>query len=404
MVKQRDVMNIIYILSGTSVTGGATKSFISMLEQVQKRGHDVCVICPSQNGIYNVLKGKKIMVYAIKYRFASLPIARNIIDILKWIPRLIYTLVCNQLAYKKLLKFAKDWVPDIIHENTSVTDIGYKVASDLKIPCVMHIREYGDKDFGLHLYSINKRIKSSNVYTIPITKDIGQYRGVYGRERCCQIYNGIIEEIDIRYNPEKSRFFLYAGRIERAKGIEDLLDAYLEYCNTNTNPIPLKIAGAAYDKQYLERLKGRVENTSMVGYVEWLGERNDIKDLYHSAVLTIIPSYFEGLGRVMPEAMANGCLCAGRNTGGTKEQFDTGFEITGKEIGLRFKGKRDLCNIFNEITVNYDNGNAFFGEGIYKEIIMKSQEAVVHNFTIESFGIKLMDFYGKILYQFRVDS
>lgn len=390
-------MKILYVLSGTSVTGGATKSFISMLDQVRKRGHDVCVICPSKNGVYDVLKGKKIMVYAIKYRFASLPVVRNIIDIFKWIPRLIYTLVCNQLGYRKLLQLAKDWVPDIIHENTSVTDIGYKVASDLDIPCVMHIREYGDKDFGLHLYSINKRIKSSNVYTIPITKDIGQYRGVYGRERCCQIYNGIIEENDIRYNPKKSRFFLYAGRIEKAKGIEDLLDAYLEYCNTNANPIPLKIAGAAYDKQYLEQLKGRVENTSMVRYVEWLGERDDIKDWYHSAVLTLIPSYFEGLGRVMPEAMANGCLCAGRNTGGTKEQFDAGFDITGSEIGLRFFTTKELCDIMKRITLDYEDKRIFEQPGGYGKIIMKSQYAIRKNFTVEAFGIKIIDYYVKVL-------
>ena len=40
--------------------------------------------------------------------------------------------------------------------------------------------------------------------------------------------------------------------------------------------------------------------------------------------------------------MYNHCLVIGRNTAGTKEQFDNGLDQTGEEIGLRFDSDLEL--------------------------------------------------------------
>ena len=42
------------------------------------------------------------------------------------------------------------------------------------------------------------------------------------------------------------------------------------------------------------------------------------------ALALFVPSSFEGFGFITVEAMFCGCLVIGRNTGGTKEQFDNG--------------------------------------------------------------------------------
>ena len=59
----------------------------------------------------------------------------------------------------------------------------------------------------------------------------------------------------------------------------------------------------------------------------------------------IIPSHNEGFGRCMPEAMFNGCLCIGHDTGGTKEQMDNGTEATGEDIALRYQTEDQLTDI-----------------------------------------------------------
>lgn len=56
----------------------------------------------------------------------------------------------------------------------------------------------------------------------------------------------------------------------------------------------------------------------------------------------IISSQSEGFGRVMAEAMYNGCLVDGKNAAGIKEQFDNGLQFCDQEIGIRYSDYGDL--------------------------------------------------------------
>ena len=58
----------------------------------------------------------------------------------------------------------------------------------------------------------------------------------------------------------------------------------------------------------------------------------------------IVPSKCEGFGLVTVEGMLNGSLVVGKDTGGTKEQFDNGKSFCGKEIGLRYNTEKDYEN------------------------------------------------------------
>ena len=40
--------------------------------------------------------------------------------------------------------------------------------------------------------------------------------------------------------------------------------------------------------------------------------------------------------------MLNGCLVIGKNTAGTKEQFDNGLSLSGEEIGIRYNDITEL--------------------------------------------------------------
>lgn len=65
---------------------------------------------------------------------------------------------------------------------------------------------------------------------------------------------------------------------------------------------------------------------NIASQVVFLGMRKDIYSLMKDAMALIVPSYWEGFGFITTEAMFNGCLVIGRNTSGTKEQFDNGLD------------------------------------------------------------------------------
>ena len=51
--------------------------------------------------------------------------------------------------------------------------------------------------------------------------------------------------------------------------------------------------------------------------------------------------------------MLSGCITIGRNTAGTKEQYDNGLQLTGEEIGFRFNNIDELVHCLrNSYTTN----------------------------------------------------
>ena len=121
-----------------------------------------------------------------------------------------------------------------------------------------------------------------------------------------------------------------------------------------------------------------------------MGPRKDIISLMQKAKAIIIPSLNEGFGRCMPEAMFNGCLAIGRDTGGTKEQMDNGLEYTGKDIALRFKTMEQLVSHFMDISKQPLD---FFHDMIQSAFI-----TVNHFYSSESNTNKILSLYGRILF------
>lgn len=383
-------MKIVYVLSGTEINGGATKSFLNLLNGAIKDGCECLVICPRNNGIYTLLKDKGVETYYLPYRFNISKMNKNgifkIIEWFKWKRRQFV----NIRTSIQLYSICKSFNPDIIHSNTSVTNIGCLVAKKMGIPHITHFREYGDIDFGMIIHNLKDQINYKQNYNISITQSIAEYRQL-PPDRSKVIYNGICSEDEIRFNENKDSYILYAGRIQKTKGIEDLISAYIIYCKAVKNPLCLKIAGSYASGEGMSIKRESQEIISDAGItdrVEWIGEVDMVKDLMMKATATIVPSLNEGFGRVMPEAMANGSLVIGRDTGGTKEQFDNGIKICGNEIGMRFNNILELASILEEITKK--------GVMKYYDMIRNSQEVVRQLYTTEKYVMNIMDYYNYI--------
>ena len=146
------------------------------------------------------------------------------------------------------------------------------------------------------------------------------------------------------------------------------------------------IVGAFQDVNYYNECCKLVEVNAAQSFVKFLGRRNDVYELMAQSEMLIVPSIFEGFGFITAEGMANGCVVLGRNTAGTKEQFDVGLKMTGREIGFRFTTEADLVQCMEKVSKTDCSG-----------MLKAAKKVVLSNYTQGIHAQKVMDYYKKIL-------
>jgi len=116
--------------------------------------------------------------------------------------------------------------------------------------------------------------------------------------------------------PENAHLALYVGRLDRQKGLSDLLDA-AERVIDDRPGWHLALAGDGPTRDWLvaqindrRRLQGRVH---------WLGSRDDVPALLKSADVLIHPSLWEGMPNAVLEAMAASRPVIGTAVEGTED-------------------------------------------------------------------------------------
>jgi len=116
-----------------------------------------------------------------------------------------------------------------------------------------------------------------------------------GKRKC-----NITRNLDLR------NYWLFVGSLEPRKNVEVLLDAYELYFKKSSAPKPLKLAGGAGWKS--ERTKSRLEDMAKSMSIEHLGYVSDqeLEQLYAESFGFIFPSWYEGFGLPVVEAMNQG--------------------------------------------------------------------------------------------------
>lgn len=348
-------MKVLYVANSTSASGGDNKSLLTLLHGIRFKGVTPFIVVPDKNGIYEQLIKEGFDVTVVNYRMNVYPNTSSVKDILLFVPRLLCRRIIEHVAVSKIGRLCKEKNIDIVHSNVSVLSCGQSAARKNGLPHVAHIREFVDKDFRLRPYpsknAFYARLKSPHSYTICITRGIQEHHGLSGTN-VTQIYNGISKEDRMatpKATPYSEQYFLYAGRIEKSKGVMQLLEAYANFIHKNPHGYSLKLAGEESDLSYSADVHQFVKSCGLNNKVKFLGARRDITFLMQNAQALVVPSVFEAFGRCLPEAMANGCLTIGHDTGGTKEQYDNGLHECGREIGLRYKTTTELSSCLSRV-------------------------------------------------------
>ena len=380
-------MKVLYIFHETGEHNGAWKSAHNLLLKLRRSGIDLLILTPDKHEITNILKEEKFNVKSIKVVWYNRRAINHLSYKIERIPYEIRRIILGKIWMFKAGRIVKSFSPDIIHSNSSVFFLGYDLAKKYNIPHVWHIREYGKEDFNLDTLPTRKRLDEHISYNICISKCLRAKRGLADDVRTTVIYNGIRDKKETSLFYPKDKFILYVGSLNEGKGIKDILDAWKSYTNYSEDSFKLLIAGGKPNQ--IKQWKNYLGSQKIRDNIEFLGKRDDVFSLMSHARALIVGSYSEAFGRVTAEAMFCGCLVIGRNTAGTKEQFDNGLSLTHNEIGLRFYTKEDLVQqIMKSIEMNEEE---------YLGFAKRAQRTVTTLYSSETNLQKVLAFYDEII-------
>ena len=395
-------MNIAYVLNATVANGGATKAFLNMMDGLMQYGVKPFVVVPDKEGVYHELTKRQIPTLVVTFRYSAYPHSHTLKQRILFLPRLAARIYVNWKAAKVLATYIKDNKIDIVHSNVGVVRIGFNAAQRVGIPHIYHIREYADK-CGYHYFPTNNsfahQLQGNQSFSICITRDIQKYyqQGEVivsdsgNKIKASRvIYDGVLSQMNALPKSEgKKEYFLYAGRIQPAKGLDQLLLAYSIYARKAEKPLHLKVAGSNGDDAYYQKQLDFIRDNQLTDLVELLGNRDDITALMRKARALVVSSPFEGFGFCMPEAQQQGCLVIGRNTSGTKEQLDNALTMNGKEIALRYETAEELAELLSQVADNPPQ---------YYQAMTEQAFAIVNSlYTKERHAKEVFQFYQDIL-------
>lgn len=135
-----------------------------------------------------------------------------------------------------------------------------------------------------------------NIYILNNAIDLGKFK--FDKE----IRTKKKEELKIK---EDTLVIGHIGRFVKQKNHEFIIDIFNEIHKENKNTMLLLIGQGPL----MDEIKEKVKELKLTRYVKFLGQRNDVNELYQVFDEFLFPSLYEGLGMVAIEAQASGLPC-----------------------------------------------------------------------------------------------
>lgn len=328
-------MKILFVAHERNM-GGASKSLVTLVQELKEHGHEVMVVLPIRNGqVYKTLREKNIAVKKIFFGWWMMPSDWNLL--MKTAFRILYAF--ETIPERRIAALAQRFGAQIIHSNSSAIDIGARAAERAGIAHVWHFREFGDADY--HLEYLKGKEKSCRyVEKVPgkvvfISHSVQDaYRGLIPEKCGCVIYNGIAGQFlhrkyrsDAVKNKKEKTVFLIAGNLHPAKRQDLALEACYLLEQRKITDIKMVIAGAAsamqssrqYEKK-LHEMAARIEHIEVIftGFVQ------DMPAMRRETDVELVCSEKEAFGRVTIEAMMSSNPVIASDSGANPELIHPG--------------------------------------------------------------------------------
>lgn len=204
----------------------------------------------------------------------------------------------------------------------------YLLHKHVKFVYTIHSDAYKESAIWDRRLMLLKRQAFKRRYVHPVTISKESRRSFYefyGLDSTL-IYNGIPEYTsetnvskleDYRFT-DKTMIFFHPGRITEAKNQIVLVRAFNRLISDG-NDVVLLIAGQKQDMRIWSELEPYLKER-----IIYLGERNDVRDLFSEADAFCLPSIWEGMPVTLLEALSAGCIPICSPVGGIPEVITNG--------------------------------------------------------------------------------
>ena len=318
---------------------GANLSLLEDVTGMQKRFHvRPIVITLGVGKINHVLNELGIINFAFEFSF--------------WVQKNSNTgkYIDNNDAIKAIVKIISQFKVDIIHTNSTVIDIGAKVAQILDRPHIWHLREFLEEDYDLSFIlsrnvSIQFMEQTSEKMVFISRKLLDKYHSlIHDKNKAALIYSGVNEE---HYYVKRQGFEYQAdcidvvvcGLIIPNKNQMEVLQAVSLLPDLFRQQIKVHFFGQG-DTSYIAALEDFIRVHKLEQQVIFHGYTTNVYAYIKNYHIGIMPSKCEAFGRVTVEYMMAGDAVIVSDTGANPELVDFG------KCGLiyRLGDVQELCN------------------------------------------------------------
>jgi glycosyltransferase involved in cell wall biosynthesis len=358
----------ILIVSHGAALGGSPISALNIGRFIDKKEFNPIFVFGENGPIVEIAKNEGFKSYIVEKRgFLNIPM---------------------MLDFYKIIKKEKI---DLVHLNTFTSYYKYPamVAKLLSKKVVWFVRENPEEKRCIRLANyINKYADK----IVTVSYDTANHMYYADKNKLMTIHNGInldfckenknsYEILGLNKNFE---YITTIASIEKRKGIVELIEAFNLGKDKIDKKIKLLIVGKDRTKNqdYLKQVKSLISQYNLEDRVILYGESKNIKEIMQITKVFVLNAYWEGLSRVLLEALICEKPIVASKNGGNKEQvFD---DINGYtfEAGNIEELAEKLLKILNEDLKN-------FGEN--------SKKIAIEKFDIKKTTKKIETLYKSLL-------
>lgn len=368
------------------VIGGAEISTSILARSLQAMGNRVTVITvgPKEEEIIeNGVKIYRLKNYNLYWKYPQRE--KNIIRKGIWHLLDIY----NPMYIRKIRQLLSEINPDIVHTNNlcGISVVAWKVAKQANYPVIHTLRDYylmcPQQAMYRNGHSCKSQCRVCSFYSAMKKKISSHVDGVVGISKFILdkhinegYFSGALVKRSIpnsvsqpdALNKKGGHFIGYIGRLSKEKGIELMLDAFIE---TQDPTYSLILAGEG-NKEYVQYLKNKYKAHNIL----FTGKMK-IEDFFSRIKLCIVPSMWdEPFGRVVIEAFSCHIPVFLARNGGLQE-------LEEEKISRSFdtSSKADLQKLLNDFFA----GNIVFDDMAYEKVLEKYSKATIANQYMECY-------------------
>lgn len=310
-----NVRNVMYIFNDV-ILGGAGRSLIDTITKIKDCVNPIVVIRDDAE-VEDQFMALNIQYYKLHFTTDFVEIGNKNKNMEK------QNFISDYEAAVQLLQIIEEEKVQLIHINSSVSNIGAMAALMAHIPYVWHIRELMEEQFGCEF--LNEELKC-NLYAradklISISDYVKQKYLERYHIHTLRIYNGLnVEKYKLKVikDTDYQNVFLVVAMISHEKGQWDAICATEILIKAGYSDVQLIVVGDGNDG-YIWALKKYISMKKLDRNIFILPYQNDLSKLNKKASYAITCSQNEALGRVTIEAMLAGNVVIGARSGGTVE-------------------------------------------------------------------------------------